>query len=417
MRRSWVVAGALVLVVVPSVPVAAAGVSLVLERVTGADGVGRWVRTGDVQRFRVRLNGMARGARIAVAASPVQALAEVACVPSSGRGPGSAGPEASGSAESPAAAGPSDLPFAGGHEVAGGHDPTDPQETADAGELTLRALSVVTTPATAQAAPGTRVCVLGRVSGERAVDVTLEAPEGAKEVVVAAVAQVLDVETGGLTTMSRAAVVQVGETLGKEAATLSGFAHRVRPGRGAESGPQRTRTGSTSRPMDGMPGVRPGAVSRDVEGVPGRAGAVPGGAVESVPSAGVTALPSASVAPEVLGGVTAVPSASVAPPPSSSAAPPGAVPQLVPQALPTAGAVVPGAPQAAGTFQSEAAGGEAPLPWGMAVAAKPVEPVRWVSPIDGPGALPMVVAAIGVLMGGLWGVVTVQRGRNRRKVM
>ncbi|MFC7102002.1 hypothetical protein ACFQQB_16980 [Nonomuraea rubra] len=61
MRRSWVVAGVLILVVAPSVPVAAAGVSLVLERVGGVDEVGKWVRTGDTQRFRVRLNGMGRG--------------------------------------------------------------------------------------------------------------------------------------------------------------------------------------------------------------------------------------------------------------------------------------------------------------------------------------------------------------------
>lgn len=46
MRRSWVVAGVLILVVAPSVPVAAAGVSLVLERVGGVDEVGKWVRTG-----------------------------------------------------------------------------------------------------------------------------------------------------------------------------------------------------------------------------------------------------------------------------------------------------------------------------------------------------------------------------------
>ncbi|WP_344892715.1 hypothetical protein, partial [Nonomuraea antimicrobica] len=86
MRRGWIVTGALILAAVPSVPVAATGVSLVLERVNGADiaeGVGKWVRTGDVQKFRVRLNGMARGAKVAVAASPVEALTEVACAPSS----------------------------------------------------------------------------------------------------------------------------------------------------------------------------------------------------------------------------------------------------------------------------------------------------------------------------------------------
>ncbi|TMR88656.1 hypothetical protein, partial [Nonomuraea basaltis] len=64
MRRGWILAGAVILAAVPSVPVAAGGVSLVLERVNESDGAGRWVRTGDVQRFRVRLNGMAEGARV-----------------------------------------------------------------------------------------------------------------------------------------------------------------------------------------------------------------------------------------------------------------------------------------------------------------------------------------------------------------
>ncbi|GAA3111169.1 hypothetical protein GCM10020001_032150 [Nonomuraea salmonea] len=61
-------------------------------------------------------------------------------------------------------------------------------------------------------------------------------------------------------------------------------------------------------------------------------------------------------------------------------------------------------------------GGEAPLPWEMGVRTKPVKPVAWVSPIDGPKAFPLVVAAIAVLMSGLWLVVTVQKWRNQRKV-
>ncbi|NUP83481.1 MAG: hypothetical protein HOV96_38750, partial [Nonomuraea sp.] len=81
MRRGWILSGVLILAVVPAVPVAATGVSLVLERVSGPEGVGKWIRTGDVQRFRVRLNGMAKGARVAVATSPVEALSEVSCTP------------------------------------------------------------------------------------------------------------------------------------------------------------------------------------------------------------------------------------------------------------------------------------------------------------------------------------------------
>lgn len=86
----------------------------------------------------------------------------------------------------------------------------------------------------------------------------------------------------------------------------------------------------------------------------------------------------------------------------------------VPQALPTAVVSLSAGTRLFASFQAEGPGGEAPLPWEMVSSAKPVHPVRWISPIDGPQALPMVAGAIGVLLGGLWIVVTVQRGRNRR---
>ncbi|MEU6717814.1 hypothetical protein ABZ897_40645 [Nonomuraea sp. NPDC046802] len=130
MRRGWIIAGALILAAVPSVPVAAAGVSLVLERVNGgSDQLGKWVRTGDVQRFRVRLSGAAKGARVAIAVSPVAALSDVICVPvqeSSGLGPSSGALKAAGTASgagggAPVLAGPVAVP---GALQAGGTAPT-----------------------------------------------------------------------------------------------------------------------------------------------------------------------------------------------------------------------------------------------------------------------------------------------------
>ncbi|MFI7636542.1 hypothetical protein [Nonomuraea sp. NPDC049400] len=71
MRRGWVIAGALILAV-PTVPVAADRMSPVLEHVRGP---GKWIRTGDVQRFGVRVNGMAGADRAAVASGPAPAPA------------------------------------------------------------------------------------------------------------------------------------------------------------------------------------------------------------------------------------------------------------------------------------------------------------------------------------------------------
>ncbi|MFC7592721.1 hypothetical protein ACFQYP_60165 [Nonomuraea antimicrobica] len=87
----------------------------------------------------------------------------------------------------------------------------------------------------------------------------------------------------------------------------------------------------------------------------------------------------------------------------------GAAPPAVPGAS--------GQPAPAISFQAGAAEGEAPLPWDIAAAAKPVRPAGWTSPIDGPLGLPMAAGGIGLLMAALWAVVTVQRGRNRRKVL
>ncbi|MEV0998344.1 hypothetical protein [Nonomuraea sp. NPDC050202] len=482
MRRSWVVAGVLILVAVPSVPVAAAGVSLVLERVGGADGVGKWVRTGDTQRFRVRLNGMGRGARVAVAASPVEALTEVACEPAPGRASRS-GPEAGGAPGTAAVTGPP--------AAASGTQPASRAGTASrvgtasvigavpkvtgtshagvAATLTMRALSVVGGAGVkGTALPGTRVCALGKVSGERAVDITLKAPADTEEVVLAAVARVRDAESGGLTTMSRTAAVRAGEVITGDAATFAGPAHRLHPqrpgavrpdGTGARSGtpsatPARAqatpaRTRATPARAQATPArtratpARARAASRRARAatvppaggslvIPSAIPSVVPSAVPSVAPQGVTSGAVASVAPAPSAGgaggapqppASGVPQASALPTPSSGAwpAPAGGAPQAsagaFPQPLATAPGAIPSPSGAIVSFQPEAAGGEAPLPWGMAMSAKPVEPVRWVSPIDGPKALPMVVGGIGLLMAGLWAVVTVQRGRKRRKVL
>ncbi|MEO3805838.1 hypothetical protein [Nonomuraea sp. B1E8] len=178
-------------------PVGATGVSLVLERIKGSDGAGQRVRTGDVQRFKVRLNGMGEGARVAVAASPAEALAEVVCAPSPDHPAWSPGPRA----VMPEHA---RLPGADREELAEGSR----AEVATAGEaaseeLAVRALSVPSgSTRTGASLPGTRVCRLGEVSGERSVEVTLTAPAGARAVALAAAAWVRTDAGDGLTAMA-----------------------------------------------------------------------------------------------------------------------------------------------------------------------------------------------------------------------
>ncbi|WP_206062418.1 hypothetical protein, partial [Nonomuraea basaltis] len=136
-------------------------------------------------------------ARVAVAASPVEALSEVACVPPAG--PGSwmgAGPELS----DPSAGVATAAPAAGGTPAATGAATVEP--------LAARALAV------AGAFPfssGARVCRLGEVSGERSVDVTLTTPEGAGTVVLAAVARMPAVSGEVLTAMRRVVATQVAD--------------------------------------------------------------------------------------------------------------------------------------------------------------------------------------------------------------
>ncbi|MET8867247.1 hypothetical protein ABZW11_30255 [Nonomuraea sp. NPDC004580] len=500
MRRGWIVAGVLALVAVPSVPVAATGVSLVLERVNGAEDVGKWVRTGDTQRFRVRVNGMARGARVAVAADPAEALTEVSCatppgtktaalsaasgvtaaVPAAGStvsgtaaaadsAAAGAGSVAAGAGSGEAAAGSQVVPpvtSAGQSGAGGGHRaaevgavPVDQVQvtgrTVAAGALAARALTAAGAARMASSAdvtsaqavseeakhvqalpdgavvPGARVCALGKVSGTKAVDVIVRAPEGAGQVVVAAVARMRDGKK--LTTMSRTAAVQVRGPITGDAATFSGPAHRLKPAdaRAAQS-PPRTRTDRTATSpatATAQSGVARASGTRAGAGKRARAGAVAGTGNQA--QAGVAARPgtggaNAGVAGEATAGVAG--NAGV----SGDGA--GAAALVMPEAVPAPGGAsgsasggVPGVapsvaaggvPGAVGGVVADGGspGGEAPLPWEMGVRTKPVKPVAWVSPIDGPKAFPLVVAAIAVLMGGLWLVVTVQKWRNRRKV-
>ncbi|MDA0637817.1 hypothetical protein OUY22_30780 [Nonomuraea sp. MCN248] len=169
MNRAWMVAGVLALVAAPAVPVAAAGVAMVLERVDDPAGMLRWMRTGDVLRYEVRLSGMAGNARLAVAATPVHSLTELSCAPDF-------------SARSP------DTPDLGGAEL-----------TARA--LASRALDGVSVP-------GAGTCRLGDVSSGRSVRVVLSVPPGAEEVRVAAVARLREAD-GGLTTITRTATTPV----------------------------------------------------------------------------------------------------------------------------------------------------------------------------------------------------------------
>ena len=77
MNRGWIVGGALVLVAAPAAPAAAAGVTMVLGRVD--DSAGSRAGAGDVLRYRVRFDGTARDARLAVATTPPHALTALTC--------------------------------------------------------------------------------------------------------------------------------------------------------------------------------------------------------------------------------------------------------------------------------------------------------------------------------------------------
>lgn len=186
MNRGWIVAGVLAFVAAPAVPAVAAGVAMVLERVDDPAGMLRWIRTGDVLRYEVRLNGMGSDARLAVAATPVSSLTGLSC----------------------AHVRPSDTPDRGGVEI------------------TARALASRALAAPEGTVPGASACRLGDLTSERAVRLEVSVPSGAEEVEVAAVARMRE-DDGDLTTVTGTARAEVVADPPSGERTLRGPAVRI----------------------------------------------------------------------------------------------------------------------------------------------------------------------------------------------
>ncbi|MBB6344952.1 hypothetical protein FHU36_001461 [Nonomuraea muscovyensis] len=223
--RGWVVAGTMVAAGVPVLPVAAAAMTPVPDRVDDQDTPGSWARTGDELRFRVRLAGPGRAARLALAAGPAPALTSVTCVPvtvPAGDAAGTGGSAvlsfhalaSGGAAEAVRTVPPSSPVAEGGAAAEAG---TDVPAASEAGAAPVpagvrsamrRAFAAVESPRPV-AAGRASACDLGDVHGWREVDVRLAAPLGAREVVLAAVARMRDGEGGGVTVVSRVAVLPV----------------------------------------------------------------------------------------------------------------------------------------------------------------------------------------------------------------
>lgn len=250
MNRGWIVGGALVLVAAPAAPAAAAGVTMVLDRVDDSAGLRTWAGAGDVLRYRVRFEGTARDARLAVATTPVHALTGLTCTPPSQarhltdpqasptRQPlatqNAVEPLASPARTSTAAQGldaegdgypassppSSELSEAASPEgIAGG--PSD--GVSAAGALAARTLAEMeASGASTAVVPGAQACELGDLSGRRAVNVVLTVPEGTGEVALAAVARLR--QGARLTTMTEATGVPVRATEPDGAVSFSGDA-------------------------------------------------------------------------------------------------------------------------------------------------------------------------------------------------
>ncbi|MFI6296216.1 hypothetical protein ACIBEJ_31800 [Nonomuraea sp. NPDC050790] len=212
--------GALILGTLTVASASVAGeMALVFDRVGDPDDIGAWVRTGDVLRFRVRLAGEAQDARLAVATSPGEALSTVTCTPQSlaaGVPVAAGAPLPIPTPSTPPGAAESALTDAAGSARTDGGSADGPG-SADgraAGALGVPQVDgtllpgAVPTPGVGVAARGAEVCRLGKVSGERAVDVRLTVPQGVNEVVLAAVAQVWG--NTGVSTLSRTARTPVG---------------------------------------------------------------------------------------------------------------------------------------------------------------------------------------------------------------
>ncbi|WP_343954400.1 hypothetical protein [Nonomuraea longicatena] len=179
-----------------TVSVAATGdVSLDFTRLIDPDDdFGKWVRTGDVLRFRVKVVGTGR-ARLAVAADPEAALTSVSCAPGSrparpGTRPGTV----------PAAdAEPLGEAVPTNELLLYRNVPSDSKvkqvaanlaRTAALGGGAARPVTRSELLTGRHSARGAEVCRLGRGQGEREVDVRVTVPGGAASVVVAAVARI-----------------------------------------------------------------------------------------------------------------------------------------------------------------------------------------------------------------------------------
>ncbi|WP_219462917.1 hypothetical protein [Nonomuraea rhizosphaerae] len=208
-RRDWIVVGALavagapVLAGVPGAAMAgevlgpaagsgagAAGApALVFRRVGDPDEIGKWVRTGDVLRFRVRLDGANREARLAVASSPARALTSLTCprTPAGAvRGDGVA--QTHGSEDR----GREDR----GHEDRGREDRGSEVRGSErrgaarlGGGVEASRASALSALASTRAARPARVCELEGAAGRREADVLLAVPHGTKDVVLTAAAR------------------------------------------------------------------------------------------------------------------------------------------------------------------------------------------------------------------------------------
>ncbi|WP_157249473.1 hypothetical protein [Nonomuraea typhae] len=410
-------AGALMLATLSTVTAAMAGdVSLVFDRLDDPDReLGKWVRTGDVLRFRVRLAGKARDARLAVAASPGEALSTVACFPAPSPAPFPA-PFPAPPAPASAGAVPSPSPSPFGSMLAGS---TPPQ--------------VVVTR-------GAEVCRLGKVAGERAVDVLLTVPQGVTEVVLAAVAQVRG--SSGLATLSGSARTAVGARLmdpapstapapptdsagvaappakdavgvvAPPAKDVAGVvAPRAKDAAGVVAPPAKDTAGTAVPPAPVTPPsapavpVRPGksgekatrqqnrglATGKQGGGSAYQTGGMPsGGYAES----GTSPYISGSVPPPVVAQPQQPATQPQQPAPPQG---PGGDPNLrLPQAAP--------APPAAG----------APLPRQIAVAHRRLDPGKPLDLLTGPRGVPVTAGGIGVLLTALWLAARTQRRRIAR---
>jgi hypothetical protein len=230
MNRGWIVGGALVLVAAQAVPAAAAGVTMVLDRVDDSAGLRKWVSAGDVLRYRVRFEGTARDARLAVATTPVHALTGLTCTsPSQMERP--TDPQASTTAEPLASQGvdaegegrPASSSELGEDASPEGITGGSSDGVSAAGALAARTLADMETSGSSTAVvPGAQACALGDLSGRRALDVVLTVPEGTGEVALAAVARLR--QGAGLTTMTEATGVPVRATGPDGAAAASGDA-------------------------------------------------------------------------------------------------------------------------------------------------------------------------------------------------